>query len=120
MPLNALKHVPVDHTLPAAQIGPLLATLSSEIVKEIQYCNSEENIKTEMELHIALQDENRERPFFYPDNPSPFSCPECNGVLSALKDADMIRYRCHTGHAYSATACWLPLPKKRKIRSGMQ
>jgi two-component system chemotaxis response regulator CheB len=33
--------------------------------------------------------------------PSPFTCPECHGNLTRLKDAGIIRFRCHTGHAYS-------------------
>lgn len=33
---------------------------------------------------------------------TPYACPECHGVLSAIKDGNIIRYRYHTGHAYSA------------------
>ncbi|MCH5718754.1 hypothetical protein [Niabella hibiscisoli] len=33
---------------------------------------------------------------------SPFSCPECHGVLARIKEGDVLRFRCHTGHAYSA------------------
>ncbi|MBT2321364.1 hypothetical protein J7E62_03200 [Variovorax paradoxus] len=33
--------------------------------------------------------------------PSVFSCPDCGGVLFELKDGDTVRYRCHTGHAFS-------------------
>ena len=33
--------------------------------------------------------------------PSPFSCPECHGVLMQLKDTRPLRVRCQTGHAYS-------------------
>jgi two-component system chemotaxis response regulator CheB len=36
--------------------------------------------------------------------PSPFSCPECHGVLLRLMAADPMRFRCHTGHGYSAPA----------------
>jgi two-component system chemotaxis response regulator CheB len=34
--------------------------------------------------------------------PSPFSCPECHGVLFERPDGTLERFRCRTGHAYSA------------------
>ena len=33
---------------------------------------------------------------------SPFTCPECHGVLARMTNSKLLRYRCHTGHAYSA------------------
>ena len=33
---------------------------------------------------------------------SPFSCPDCNGNLWQIEDGGLTRYRCHTGHAYTA------------------
>ena len=32
---------------------------------------------------------------------SALTCPECGGVLWRIRDAHPLRYRCHTGHAYS-------------------
>jgi hypothetical protein len=32
----------------------------------------------------------------------PFSCPECGGPLREKQNAEILRYRCHTGHAYTA------------------
>ncbi|MGB3626524.1 MAG: chemotaxis protein CheB [Henriciella sp.] len=32
---------------------------------------------------------------------SPFNCPDCNGVLWEIEDKKLIRYRCHTGHAFT-------------------
>jgi len=33
---------------------------------------------------------------------TPYTCPEYHGVLSALKDGKLMRFRCHTRHAFSA------------------
>jgi two-component system chemotaxis response regulator CheB len=32
---------------------------------------------------------------------TPYTCPECHGVLMQLKEGGVPRFRCHTGHAYS-------------------
>ena len=36
--------------------------------------------------------------------PSLYACPECHGVLLQLKEGSNVRFRCHTGHAYSLDA----------------
>lgn len=33
--------------------------------------------------------------------PSTYTCPECSGTLWHVMDSRLLRYRCHTGHAYS-------------------
>jgi two-component system chemotaxis response regulator CheB len=32
---------------------------------------------------------------------TPFTCPECHGVLVQIEEGKITRYRCHTRHAYS-------------------
>jgi two-component system chemotaxis response regulator CheB len=34
-------------------------------------------------------------------DPSPFTCPECSGSLWQLREGRPVRFRCHTGHAFS-------------------
>lgn len=34
--------------------------------------------------------------------PSPLTCPECHGGLWQIRDAKPMRFRCHTGHAFTA------------------
>jgi two-component system chemotaxis response regulator CheB len=33
-------------------------------------------------------------------DPSVYSCPECGGVLWQVDQEDLVRFRCHVGHAY--------------------
>jgi two-component system chemotaxis response regulator CheB len=42
---------------------------------------------------------------------TPFTCPECHGVLVQLIEGKFIRFRCHTGHAYTASALLADLSK---------
>jgi two-component system chemotaxis response regulator CheB len=37
-----------------------------------------------------------------PGPPTPLSCPDCGGALWELVSGDLVRYRCHVGHAYTA------------------
>jgi two-component system, chemotaxis family, protein-glutamate methylesterase/glutaminase len=39
-----------------------------------------------------------------PGAPSPFGCPDCHGVLNTVEDDTVLRFRCRTGHAWSATS----------------
>ncbi|MEJ7588858.1 MAG: chemotaxis protein CheB, partial [Ferruginibacter sp.] len=32
------------------------------------------------------------------------TCPECHGTLVSLEEGNILRFRCHTGHAYSDSA----------------
>jgi two-component system, chemotaxis family, protein-glutamate methylesterase/glutaminase len=34
----------------------------------------------------------------------PYDCPNCGGVLWEMSAADSQRYRCHTGHSFTASA----------------
>lgn len=37
-----------------------------------------------------------------PGTPSPFSCPDCHGVLNHVPDGRVLRFRCRTGHAWTS------------------
>jgi two-component system chemotaxis response regulator CheB len=32
---------------------------------------------------------------------SPFTCPECHSVLVKIKEGNLLRFRCHTGHGFT-------------------
>ena len=32
---------------------------------------------------------------------APITCPECHGAMQEIRDGALVRYRCHTGHAFT-------------------
>ncbi len=54
-----------------------------------------------LEVKVALEDNAFESGIMKLGQLSPYTCPECHGVLLLLKEGNLIRFRCHTGHAYS-------------------
>jgi two-component system, chemotaxis family, protein-glutamate methylesterase/glutaminase len=54
-----------------------------------------------METQIAQEDHALARSIRDLGPVSPYSCPECHGVLVQLQDGDFVRFRCQMGHAYS-------------------
>lgn len=104
MPLNALDNVEVDYKLPAAEMGPLLARLAREDAKAEPLVREEQLEQLRAEVRIAVGTDAMDENVRSFGELSAFSCPECSGVLTLLRDGTIKRYRCHTGHAYSADA----------------
>jgi two-component system, chemotaxis family, protein-glutamate methylesterase/glutaminase len=105
MPENALREVAVDYTVPVAEMADLLVRLSREPVAEtaeVAMPSEQENEKTEIEIRVAAEDGAFELGIMKFGALTPYTCPDCHGVLSSLKDGGPTRFRCHTGHAYSA------------------
>jgi two-component system chemotaxis response regulator CheB len=104
MPLNALENVDVDYKLPVNEMGPLLGRLVREEAPAVAVGAEPDLERMQAEIRIAegvdALDQNIRRFGEF----SAFSCPECNGVLTLLRDGSIKRYRCHTGHAYSTDA----------------
>lgn len=102
MPLSALDNVAVDHRVPADRIGELIARLVREAAPAPLPVAEVEEEKTRHEVRIAREREALEENMFRFGSLSPFTCPECRGVLTMLREGKIVRFRCHTGHAFSA------------------
>src|SRR5690348_7509686 len=55
-----------------------------------------------LEVRIAAQEETGLAPPDKLGKRSMLTCPECHGLLWEIDDGDLIRYRCHLGHAFSS------------------
>ncbi|MCA1801502.1 MAG: chemotaxis protein CheB, partial [Rhodothermaceae bacterium] len=100
MPRNALNNVEVDYCLPVSEMGNLLdklipkklpkrKTIPEDVITE---ANIAERVLSDLSSVNKLGDQ------------VPFNCPGCGGVLWKVKKDSNLRFRCHTGHAYTAAA----------------
>jgi two-component system, chemotaxis family, protein-glutamate methylesterase/glutaminase len=114
MPQSALQNVEVDHCLTLRDIAPLLEKLASTpAAKEGAYPVSE---RMKIEVEIAMEDTAVDKGIQDLFEPSNYTCPECHGALLQLKEGGILRFRCHTGHAYSTGAL---LEEGQEMAEGM-
>lgn len=62
----------------------------------------EKDERTEIEIAIAAEESAFERNMMKFGELTPFTCPDCHGILFSLEDDKRSRFRCHTGHAFSS------------------
>ena len=104
MPDSVLQHVDVDYQVPITELAPLLCQLIEETVPDKPKLPKNELDHMEIEMQIAAQVNSFEMGILEMGEPTPLTCPECSGALVSIKEGKLIRYRCHTGHAYTASA----------------
>ncbi|MEJ7559612.1 MAG: chemotaxis protein CheB [Pedobacter sp.] len=108
MPSNVLNQLKVDHCIPIAEMGTLLYQLLSEEPKKKK--SIPKDVITEYEIATRVLS----------DLPAvnslgeqvPFNCPGCGGVLWKVNKGSALRYRCHTGHAYTSKSLLAEQTKK--------
>lgn len=110
MPESALRQVKVDYCVPAAELAALLVKLSSEELVENTEVMKDE--KTKIEIDIAGEANALAKGSLDVGVLSPYTCPECHGVLSKIMYGDLTRFRCHTGHAYSTDTLLFAITEK--------
>jgi two-component system chemotaxis response regulator CheB len=113
MPRNAMTNVDVDHCLPIAEMGGLLYKLIPQKLAKRKPVPKDILIEFKIAQRV-LSDLSAVNVL---GEQVPFNCPGCGGVLwNVEKDASM-RFRCHTGHAY--TAATLLAEQTKKIEETM-
>src|SRR5205814_10055864 len=60
--------------------------------------------RMQKELEIAAENSAFQKGVMKLGELTPFTCPECHGVLVRVAEGKMSRFRCHTGHAYTDSA----------------
>jgi two-component system chemotaxis response regulator CheB len=98
MPRTAMILVQPDHVARLADIPTLLARLAREpdgTPKTVP-----ETLKYEVEVARSGRGNMKDMDRF--GRRSVLSCPDCGGIMWEIEEGRLLRYRCHTGHAYAA------------------
>ncbi|WP_289014353.1 chemotaxis protein CheB [uncultured Methylobacterium sp.] len=104
MPRNALEHVGSDHILPAGEIGRLVARLVNQRPGKPSEVPEELADRMEVEIAVAASQNAFQKGLMRYGEVTAFTCPECHGALMKITEGPNTRFRCHTGHAFTAEA----------------
>jgi two-component system, chemotaxis family, protein-glutamate methylesterase/glutaminase len=103
MAKSAMRFVKVDYCLPLAKMPALLVQLVDEPAAPAEAYPVPQDI--EVEANIAEQKMNMQE---FLENVetigtrTTYTCPECNGLLWQIGNDEPLRFRCHTGHSFTA------------------
>ncbi|MEM5425923.1 chemotaxis protein CheB [Paraburkholderia ferrariae] len=100
MPRSALAAAGADAIADAAHLAArIVAAVRGAPVKEpLPMFTNDLSLEARLDQLDVLQPEDLDRI----GERSPLACPECGGMLWRVLDDRVLRYRCHTGHAYNA------------------
>lgn len=109
MPESALREVEVDFCAPVSEIAGILTKIAAGGIAVNAVIKDK---KTEMENRSTTGDKQGAKKSFEMGELSPFTCPDCRGVLSKIVEGGISRFRCHTGHAFSADTLLATLTRR--------
>jgi two-component system, chemotaxis family, protein-glutamate methylesterase/glutaminase len=98
MPLSALQRTHPDHVVPLADMPALLERL----VRQPAGSASKVPDGFRYEVEIAKNGHSNMNDMDRIGRRSVLSCPDCGGVMWEIDENDLVRFRCHVGHAYTA------------------
>jgi two-component system, chemotaxis family, protein-glutamate methylesterase/glutaminase len=104
MPLAAARRVDVDHALTAREIGPLLSELVRQPIPDEPVGAASYRLALKEDIDRAMGKPPSEFDMMHKREPSPYTCPDCFGVLFRIPEGTQDRFRCHTGHGYTLPA----------------
>lgn len=99
MPKAVLRLVEVDYCTSLQHIAIILQEKTKNGVHDRHQVPERLQKEAEIAERISIGIENLES---MNGERSPYSCPDCSGGLWEFKDGDITRFRCYTGHTYTA------------------
>ncbi|HEY1506132.1 MAG TPA: chemotaxis protein CheB [Stellaceae bacterium] len=98
MPATAVRRALPDHVVGLAELPALLKKLVQQPVGEALPIPHGLSFEVEIARSGGLTMKEMDRI----GRRSVLACPDCHGVMWEIDEGDLVRYRCHVGHAYTA------------------
>jgi len=103
MPENALRSVNTEYRPKIEEMAALISKLTDADRSDTEGAFSPDTRRLDIELASKSDPDgdllNDHRPL---GELTPYTCPECHGVLSLINENPGFRFQCHTGHAFTA------------------
>jgi two-component system, chemotaxis family, protein-glutamate methylesterase/glutaminase len=96
MPRSAIDHGLADYVVDLADMSDVICELIDTPI-EVEATPVREPLEDTGPLSLEIAEATQLR-----GPPSGLTCPECGGALWEQQEGEIIRFRCHVGHAYSA------------------
>ena len=106
MPRSALEYVDADYKVHSNEIGPLLTQLTQDQPTQEMagHVMNEDLHRLAIETQLAAGVNVPEKTVLDLGSLTQFTCPECKGSLVRITEGGSFRFRCHTGHGFTADA----------------
>lgn len=99
MPQSAIDHVDVDFVGP---VHALARRIAEEVATPRPFPGQDAPRPGQrVENQVAMEGNGMQAGVMNLGQVSKYTCPECHGVLVQIEEGRQLRFRCHTGHAYS-------------------
>jgi two-component system, chemotaxis family, protein-glutamate methylesterase/glutaminase len=100
MPLSVLNTIEVDYCVPVAEIGPIIEKVIAEAEEAMpQERVADADLRAEAEMYERVTTSINVGETW--GNHTPYTCPDCGGVLFKHDQDAITKYKCHTGHSFS-------------------
>jgi two-component system chemotaxis response regulator CheB len=102
MPRSAIRHKAVDHVCKLAEMGSLFVELANDDPSAEQPSNIGRLMEIENRIAEGIFSVDDWWGLEQMSIPSGLNCPNCHSALYELNDKRVLRFRCRSGHAFSA------------------
>lgn len=100
MPKSAIDYGVVNYAVPLDEIAPLLDQLVRVPLADITEAPADIVMEAAISARMQSNVETEERL----GTLAPISCPDCGGPLWQIEQDQVLRFRCHIGHGFTAAA----------------